>query len=356
MSRLGNSRNDGRTPKMPKDPKKAEREMAIREFAKNNGFSIATARIMFEESEAEEIESEETTMTSAYLRNGELRVYNRDNTKAHSCVAFPANEKAVLKKHGFKWDARNHSYYLENPSDDAIAAIKGFVTVEGELPQKTTAKDLVQPQPENENTKNGASLQAVIAKLENLFEVFNKHFFNGELETPVIAVSPDTTKGAYGWCTTWKAWQGAKEGGYYEINMCAEHLSRPFPETCGMLIHEMVHLKNLQDKIQDCSRSGKYHNKRFKDTAELYGLMVEKDAKYGWCRTKLTDETIEWLKTEFPDESGFTLHRDRKIKLTSSGKSSSSRKYVCPECGTIIRATKEVNVECADCGVAFEER
>jgi len=205
------------------------------------------------------------------------------------------------------------------------------------------------------NTTNGASLQSVIAKLEMLFEIFNKHFFDGELENPVIAVSPDTTKGAYGWCTSWKAWQGEKEGGYYEINMCAEHLSRPFAETCGTLIHEMVHLKNLQDKIQDTSRSGKYHNKRFKETAEKYGLTVEKGSKYGWHITKLTDEAAEWLKKEFPDESGFTLRRDKRIKISASGKTSSSRKYECP-CGTIIRATKEVNVVCGDCNNPFEER
>ncbi len=267
MSRLGNSRNDSRPPKLPKDPKKAEREMAIREFAKNNGFSIVTARIMFEESEAE---SEETEM--------------------------------------------------------------------------------------EQNTGNGASLQAVIAKLESMFEMFNKQFFNGELESPVIAVSPDTTKGAYGRCTSWKAWQGEKEGGYYEINMCAEHLSRPFPETCGTLIHEMVHLKNLQDKVQDTSRSGKYHNKRFKEVAEQHGLTVAKENKYGWHITKITDETAEWLKSTFDSEQGFKLHRDKQMKISSSGKSSSSRKYVCPECGTIIRATKEVHVECGDCGVPFEER
>ena len=206
---------------------------------------------------------------------------------------------------------------------------------------------------------NGASLQAVIAKLEMLFEAFNRHFFNGELETPVIAVHPDTTKGAYGWCTAWKAWQGAKEGGYYEINICAEHLSRPFDQTCGTLIHEMVHLKNLQDKVQDTSRSEKYHNKRFKETAEQHGLVVGQDEKYGWCRTKLSEATADWLNFEYPKENGFSLQRIKgKMGLApgKSSKSSSSRKYVCPDCGTIIRATREVNVTCADCGVDFEER
>lgn len=50
------------------------------------------------------------------------------------------------------------------------------------------------------------SLKPVIDKLENLFSKFNEKFYNGELQTPIITVSPDTTKGAYGWCTAWKAW------------------------------------------------------------------------------------------------------------------------------------------------------
>ena len=76
---------------------------------------------------------------------------------------------------------------------------------------------------------NEVSLKPVIDELETLFSKFNKAFFEGKLEKPVITVSPDHTRGAYGWCTSWKAWQdGTKEGGYYEINLCAEYLNRPF--------------------------------------------------------------------------------------------------------------------------------
>ena len=50
------------------------------------------------------------------------------------------------------------------------------------------------------------SLKPVIEKLESLFSKFNEKFYNNELQTSVITVSPDTTKGAYGWCTAWKAW------------------------------------------------------------------------------------------------------------------------------------------------------
>lgn len=51
--RLGYSRNDGRPYRKSKDPEKAERESRIREFAKNNGFSVRTARIMWENAEEE---------------------------------------------------------------------------------------------------------------------------------------------------------------------------------------------------------------------------------------------------------------------------------------------------------------
>lgn len=197
------------------------------------------------------------------------------------------------------------------------------------------------------------SLQMVLEKLEGLFSTFNKKYFEDKLEKPVITVSPDTTKGAYGWCTSWKAWkEGEESEGYYEINMCAEHLNRPFEQTCSTLIHEMVHLLNLQDGIQDTSRSGKYHNKKFKDTAEQHGLIFSKDEKYGWCRTKLQDESAEYIKSLNYD--GFMLHRSKVPKISASS-SSSSRKYVCPCCGTIIRATKEVMVTCSMCGVDFEE-
>ena len=206
------------------------------------------------------------------------------------------------------------------------------------------------------NEVNGASLQAVIARLEDIFDKLNKHLFNGELERPVITVSPDTTKfGAFGWCTGWKAWEGAKEGGYYEINMCAEHLSRTFDSICGTLLHEMIHLKNLHDNVKDTCRSGTYHNKRFKSVAERHGLTVKKDSKYGYCRTWITNEVAEWLSTQYPDETGFALHRNKITKLSATGKKSSSRKYICHSCGTSIRASKKVNVICGDCGVEFEE-
>lgn len=205
-----------------------------------------------------------------------------------------------------------------------------------------------------ETTKK--SLASAIAALDSLFQQFNQKYFGGELDAPVIAVSPDTTSGAYGWCTTWKAWKAkddeSKDGGYYEINMCAEHLTRPFEELCATLLHEMVHLDNIGKGIKDTSRGGTYHNKQFKITAEQHGLIIERTEKYGWTKTRLNDETRAFVSTL--DGSAFQLSRQKEIKLKKAGSGSSSRKYVCPCCGLIIRATKEVRVMCVDCGLELE--
>jgi hypothetical protein len=197
------------------------------------------------------------------------------------------------------------------------------------------------------------SLKLVLEQFEDLFSKFNTLLFNGQLENPVITCSPDTTRGAYGWCTCWKAWvNGDGDGteGYYEINMCAEHLNRPFENICGTLIHEMVHLLNLQNGVQDTSRSGKYHNKKFKEIAEQHGLIIEKDAKYGWCRTSLNEKGLEVVNSL--NGQAFSLVRIKDGKGT--GKTNKSKKYVCPCCNIKVRATKEVYILCGDCGVALE--
>lgn len=214
-----------------------------------------------------------------------------------------------------------------------------------------------------------ASLTPIIENFEKLFSKLNERFYNNELQNPVITISPDTTKGAYGWCTGWRAWaekapqdlegmtqeevKEAESKGYYEINLCAEHIARSYIEVAQTLLHEMVHLYNLKEGVQDTSRGGFYHNKHFKAAAENHGLVCEKTPKYGFSKTVFTDEAREFV--ESLGDAQFTLYRRGEPKSISSKKSSSSRKYVCPCCGAIIRATKEVRVICAECDVEFEE-
>jgi hypothetical protein len=68
-------------------------------------------------------------MTSAILCYGELRVYNRRNA-AHAVAPTDKEEKAMLKKLGFVWDNRNHSYRLNNASTEAINFVQSKVHIE----------------------------------------------------------------------------------------------------------------------------------------------------------------------------------------------------------------------------------
>lgn len=203
-----------------------------------------------------------------------------------------------------------------------------------------------------------------INNLEQLFDQFNDHLFNGELERPIITIQADTTSGAYGWCTTQKIWKSEKideETGeilgkeeYYEINICAEHLNRPIKEICGTLIHEMVHLDNLYKGIKDTSANGRYHNKKFKETAEAHGLIIEKDMRYGWTITKLHEDTEKWIDENVKIQ-GFGIARAKKLKKSAAGKKSKYNYYMCPCCENKFYSIYEINAICKDCGSAFEQ-
>lgn len=188
-----------------------------------------------------------------------------------------------------------------------------------------------------------------ISWLGKLYNYVNDNLFYGELKRPVITVQTDDSNKAFGWFTLKRVWKESKDDeGEFEINMSSQYLNRPINETAGTLIHEMCHQYAQVHNVQDCSRSGTYHNKLFKKIAEDHGLSVEKIDKCGWARTALTDETIEligYFLEKFPAVLIYHEVPKKGIRV----KSSSTRKYVCPCCGMSVRATRSVNIMCADC-------
>lgn len=184
-----------------------------------------------------------------------------------------------------------------------------------------------------------------IIKLEKVFDALNEKYFNNELHRPVITIQSDTTKGAYGWCTNYKAWvDGEIEN--YEINICAEYLNRGVKALAETMLHEMVHLDNVNKGIQDTSNNGFYHNVKYKKAAEQHGLIVEKDNKYGWCRTELNAEAEAFVEGLGFEDTNIVRKKIEKAKKTSKN---NSIKYVCPCCGAIVRATRPVMIGCMDC-------
>ena len=87
-------------------------------------------------------------------------------------------------------------------------------------------------------------ISEIVRKTEEMFDLFNKHFYEGELSRPAITVSP------YGWCSINEIWNASGEK-YREITLCAEYLDRPIFELAATLLHEMAHLYNLMYSIQN---------------------------------------------------------------------------------------------------------
>lgn len=74
-------------------------------------------------------------------------------------------------------------------------------------------------------------ISEIVRKTEEMFDLFNEHFYEGELNHPAITVSPDGGRGAYGWCSINEIWNASGEK-YREINLCAEYLDRPIFGGC----------------------------------------------------------------------------------------------------------------------------
>ena len=194
--------------------------------------------------------------------------------------------------------------------------------------------------------------------LEKIFRAVNAKYFGGQLEEPIITIQ--ITPKAYGHVTVAKSWQRG-ESTRHELNIGAGTLDRPIENVVATLVHECVHLWNLQNGVQDCSRGGQYHNKKFKALAEKCDLKISYDPRIGWSITEptealcefileqgWTDNRIEWSYTPRGTGAG-----NATGKPAGSSPNSHSIKYMCPCCKNSVRATKVVNIKCADCDMTM---
>ena len=208
--------------------------------------------------------------------------------------------------------------------------------------------------------KQLTSYNRVAGYLNKVFDLLNEEFFENTLSRPTITIQ--STPKAYGHFTlnddTWVSTIGST----HEINIGAGTLARPIEDICATMLHEMVHLFNYTQGIQDCSRGNTYHNKRFKQAAEERGLIVSHSEKYGWSHTKPSDALLDFvllngltdILISRNENYGFFVgktgtHNGTDATPPAPPRTSSTRKYICPCCGMSVRATRIVRIACIDC-------
>ena len=123
-----------------------------------------------------------------------------------------------------------------------------------------------------------------------------------------------------GTCSVNRIWLYHKETGSdyskYEITISAEYLNRPVEEICATLLHEMVHLYNGLNKVEDTSNNFVYHNKKFKTESEKRGLIIEHAKTIGWSVTTLKPETKELIKSFNINEQVFEYYRKGTVYVS----------------------------------------
>lgn len=210
-------------------------------------------------------------------------------------------------------------------------------------------------------------MSRLTGELEKAFNLLNEYFFNGVLPVPVITVIP--TARAYAHYVPFDIWN-AQGTGKREINIASGTLDRPLENILASMLHEMTHeYNNVILNEADTSNKGVYHNKIFKREAEAHGLIVTRSEKYGWSHTEPGERLIDFM-LEHDELREIEMCRANPTLVsvsvgTHTGNSdglnplppvkSHHRKYICPECGCSVRATKEVHILCLDCHMVMVE-
>lgn len=210
--------------------------------------------------------------------------------------------------------------------------------------------------------KQTTNMSRVIGELQTIGRKLNTDWFSGELDMDRVIWTVQSTPKAYGHFTPYLSYRVHSvegEKGAVEINIGAGTLDRDVVAVVSTMLHELTHYCNWSKGVQDCSRGGTYHSKKFKTEAGKHGLVIEYDSRIGWSITNASEELVDWIIDN--DIEDFRLGRNEFTGLVSVGgsskggsgaavpKRSNSIKMVCPCCGAIARVTKATNLICGDC-------
>jgi hypothetical protein len=142
-----------------------------------------------------------------------------------------------------------------------------------------------------------------------------------------------------------------------EMFMGAEGLQRGARGTLGTLIHEAAHGVASVRGVQDTSRQGRFHNRRFKGIAEEMGLSIAQAPGTGWSSTTVPDGTAVLYKAEMRLLEA-ALVGFRHPEPRGGRRSSNNPLPMICGCGRRIRVAPRVieagPIGCGVCGQPFE--
>jgi hypothetical protein len=137
-----------------------------------------------------------------------------------------------------------------------------------------------------------------------------------------------------------------------------EGLHRGALEVLGTLLHEAAHGLAQARNIQDTSRQGRYHNRRYATLATELGLEVASVQPVGWSATTVPDPTVAAYAGQLEElAAALVLWRRQEHRLGPGSRARNLLAAACG-CGRRIRAAKatlaEAPILCAACAQPFQ--
>ncbi|MFE6229414.1 hypothetical protein [Cellulosimicrobium sp. NPDC057862] len=147
------------------------------------------------------------------------------------------------------------------------------------------------------------------------------------------------------------------EDDVHELFVGGEGLARGAAAVLGTLLHEAAHGIASTREIQDTSRQGRYHNKKFRALAAEVGIEVEHSQQLGYSTTTVPDATAQRYAAEVAALAA-AMSAYRRAEVGAEGRTSNNNgaSLVCG-CGRKIRASRSVveagPILCGLCGEPF---
>jgi hypothetical protein len=144
----------------------------------------------------------------------------------------------------------------------------------------------------------------------------------------------------------------------HEVLVGGEGLHRGPLEVLGTLLHEAAHGLAQARSIQDTSRQGRYHNRRYATLAGELGLEVASVKPIGWSATTVPEPTAAGYRNQLEElQAALVLWRRQEHRLGTGSRSRNLLAAACG-CGRRIRVAKATLVEapilCGACEQPFE--
>lgn len=131
-----------------------------------------------------------------------------------------------------------------------------------------------------------------------------------------------------------QSWEGKAVN---EIMLSGESLQRGAVDVFGTLLHEAAHAYADAQGIKDTSRQGRFHNAKFKEIGERFGLVLTRSEVIGWSVTSVPEATqkmyadeIRLIRKALKAYRVPTMPKPAKPKTTIRLATASGRKVTVP--------------------------